>query len=757
MTTIERIETLASAVQAAPQRGFAGLVFDGFDLRTAMAIETDTRLLVQAFDIAQRAREMIWAEAFARQISTMDRGPFSRLRLASVLAAVGKCDEARGLVTEADATDELGRTVMGVLHAKTGQTDEAFKIFDTLPGGNNYHPAPIVLDVAQEILEQCEIACAMPFLQRLASNYPGHLLIRSLEMRCHLYAGDRDRVRDLAQLSDDALERAHPFDRRMFADAVAESLALSGWSNDVFDFARNEIAKDPEHWKLYFRAAVAARETAREREFSALIAGIPPHALDSAEALAVICRWHVDEGRREEGLPILEKLQVLSTPSFLDTRLYVAFEKCGLPLLGPVIAQAIHAYYYDCSAERFLACVTKLESLNCSASKNPYFWQTYLRCLVALGEEGRAETIYTALPRGLAEGEALGPFRMFFAAVHGRHKEAEDGWIKHIRATHHLCVNAPSSYPRIIQLKYAEVAGAVLLFTTLVNAGDYLDWFLAHYRAMGVNHFFIIDNGSTDGSIERLSKEFDVSLFSNRESFATAGFGVLWINHLLQQFGVGHWCFHVDVDEAFVFPGYGRGRSLQDLLLYCDQHGFRTVPSIELDMYPAQLDVRSNSNPFDSNCYFDVDYTTVRSELPPYIMVQGGVRKRLTKLGEAMQKSPLVRVTPDLRYVNCNHGTTHLPVSDVSGALLHYKFVGDAAARFEKALLRGEHFGGAISYRRLKSAVASSDQARGLLYPGSHRYNSPSTLEECGLIKSSALWEAFACNAGEGSRKVPAE
>ncbi len=37
-----------------------------------------------------------------------------------------------------------------------------------------------------------------------------------------------------------------------------------------------------------------------------------------------------------------------------------------------------------------------------------------------------------------------------------------------------------------------------------------LPWFLHYYRAMGVRHFLMVDNASTDGSTEYLRNQPDV-------------------------------------------------------------------------------------------------------------------------------------------------------------------------------------------------------------------------------------------------------
>ena len=40
-----------------------------------------------------------------------------------------------------------------------------------------------------------------------------------------------------------------------------------------------------------------------------------------------------------------------------------------------------------------------------------------------------------------------------------------------------------------------------------------LDDFLRHYRALGVDRFVVLDNGSTDGSVDLLARQPDVDLY----------------------------------------------------------------------------------------------------------------------------------------------------------------------------------------------------------------------------------------------------
>jgi hypothetical protein len=258
---------LSSIISAAPQRKFAGLVLDGVDVNAAIAAATDARELEQAAQIAQRSRERIWAERLARRRCEVEPTHASKLQLASILASAGQCDEAGTLLSEVSAqtSDTLYREVRGVLHAKAGQADQAMALFDTLPGrAENYHPAGIVLTTAQEMIEQCHAARTLALVVKLAEAYPEHLLVRSLNLQCHLLAGDFDKARELAQVPDSALKRASAFERRAFVEAVVDSLELPGWTNAVFDFVLEGIRKDPMHWGLYARAANAARVTSRE-------------------------------------------------------------------------------------------------------------------------------------------------------------------------------------------------------------------------------------------------------------------------------------------------------------------------------------------------------------------------------------------------------------------------------------------------------------------------------------------------------------
>ena len=118
-------------------------------------------------------------------------------------------------------------------------------------------------------------------------------------------------------------------------------------------------------------------------------------------------------------------------------------------------------------------------------------------------------------------------------------------------------------------------------FMVVWNESLRLDSTLRHYRQLGVNRFFIVDSGSTDGTLDYLAAASDVHAFSN-----SGDAGMASINALLDAFGAGHWTLTVDADEMFIYPHYEQ----LELPLFCrylDYVGSQAVPCVSLDMYAA--------------------------------------------------------------------------------------------------------------------------------------------------------------------------
>ena len=80
----------------------------------------------------------------------------------------------------------------------------------------------------------------------------------------------------------------------------------------------------------------------------------------------------------------------------------------------------------------------------------------------------------------------------------------------------------------------------LLLFCTQRSEGIRLPYFLDYYREMGIGHFFFVDHDSTDGSLDYLADQPDVSVWSMTASYKRARFGVDWLNCLARKYAHGH-------------------------------------------------------------------------------------------------------------------------------------------------------------------------------------------------------------------------
>ncbi len=305
---------------------------------------------------------------------------------------------------------------------------------------------------------------------------------------------------------------------------------------------------------------------------------------------------------------------------------------------------------------------------------------------------------------------------------------------------------------------------------------------LDHHRRIGVSRFLVVDNGSTDGSREFLLAQPDCHVFVTHNSFAESGHGVEWQNSLLDEYGMNHWCLVVDADEWFIYPGY-ESQPLPALAAHLGRSGAQGMFAFLLDMYgsgPIAESISDQASPFDASRYFDRDYAWRRrfipgSQRPPFPQydVIGGPRLRLlfpflyrhyyllesmwqvsyyiylltrrTPLPVTLRppptlpKIPFVHWLPGTRYQN-NHATTPIKLSDVTGVLLHFKFLPDFYVQVANEVKRKEHWNGASEYARY-SAKLRNNPSLSLHYAGSVAYESSHQLVRLGLLREDQGWE----------------
>jgi tetratricopeptide (TPR) repeat protein len=248
----------------------------------------------------------------------------------------------------------------------------------------------------------------------------------------------------------------------------------------------------------------------------------------------------------------------------------------------------------------------------------------------------------------------------------------------------------------------------ILCFIVVRNESLRLPYLLSYYRKKGVNRFFVVDNHSTDGTLSYLLQQPDVHVWHTPRSYAQSKWGVHWIEVLLQNYGVHHWCVLVDADELLYYPDC-ETKNLHQLCQELDQQNQQAMMTTLLDMYskaPLKDANYSVGQDFLEVCaYFDKRFYTAKA-------LQGGPEKNTTAYfgglrqrifgGDpnsfCLNKAPLVKYDFPVRLYEGFHWIGGVNMAAQTGCLLHFKYFSTFHQYAEQEAKRGEHWNGASEY-----------------------------------------------------------
>jgi hypothetical protein len=305
---------------------------------------------------------------------------------------------------------------------------------------------------------------------------------------------------------------------------------------------------------------------------------------------------------------------------------------------------------------------------------------------------------------------------------------------------------------RRVQDNTARIArGDVLLVVCLRNEKFRMPAFVDHYRRLGVDHFLVIDNGSTDGFQEWARGQQDISVWYTEASYKKARFGMLWCNDLLRRYGTGHWCVTVDPDELLVYPFY-ETRGLKALCQFLEDDRREVMHTLMLDAYSdrhVEYTVLGESDdPFEVCPFFDRDGYVQTTGWGRGSFVRGGARLRVhfrydVDHAPALNKAPLVKWRWYYHYRLSMHDLyprrLNLPHSpdevSVTGALFHFKLVASLTDKAREEMRRGEHFAGSREYARYLETSQNTFYKEGI----SSRFTGSRQLLQLGLM-SAGRW-----------------
>ncbi len=291
--------------------------------------------------------------------------------------------------------------------------------------------------------------------------------------------------------------------------------------------------------------------------------------------------------------------------------------------------------------------------------------------------------------------------------------------------------------------------GDILCFLCLRNEARRLPHFLAHHRALGVRHFLVVDNASTDGSGALLADQPDVSLWQTGASYKASRFGMDWLTWLMLRHGHGHWCLTLDADELLIYP-YWQTRPLPALTDWLDTQGRVSFGALTVDMYPegpvSQGQVAPQDDPLTHLAWFDAgNYQVQVQPRMRNLWIQGGARARAffadtPRRAPTLNKTPLVRWHWRYAYVNSTHALLPPRLNEVyatdggeltSGVILHTKFLPGITERSAEEKARGEHFADAAQYAAYYDRLTADPI---LHTPVSTRYTGWRQMEALGLM-----------------------
>lgn len=292
------------------------------------------------------------------------------------------------------------------------------------------------------------------------------------------------------------------------------------------------------------------------------------------------------------------------------------------------------------------------------------------------------------------------------------------------------------------------------LFVVARNESLRLPYFFKYYTQLGVDRFFLIDNNSTDNSINIALAQDNVHVFKINRSYKNHWD---WMEYFLNKYGENRWCMVVDVDELLYFP-YSEHLSLKQLIKYLCNNNFTALKSVLLDIHSsnsiAETEYRPGMNPIDICNYFDplIEICTGhyfdKKKWQYFILdsYYGGVRGKIFAKEERerfnMTKYSLFKNTKDTYLVQGMHGINGANIADVQGAVMHTKFLSDFSQRVFEEVVREEHFNNASEYKIYKDSILK-DKTLSLRNENSTQFTNTEQLVDLGVMKCSERYISF--------------
>lgn len=270
------------------------------------------------------------------------------------------------------------------------------------------------------------------------------------------------------------------------------------------------------------------------------------------------------------------------------------------------------------------------------------------------------------------------------------------------------------SYPELIEVGEAFASSQISVLQDIevkdsdviaicVEKNDIikLKKFIMHHRKLGIDKFVILDNCSTDGTIEWLLTQNDVVLLQTQIPYNTnrrEG----WINRIIAHYGCNRWYFIADSDEL-LFYNNCENKTIKDLIEYYKNLRIVRARAIMIDMYSnPEYYYNGNKEDYYEECiYFDKDtyYECKRDYLD---LVCGGPRERVFGETPWLTKYPLFYFRN--KDIECK-SHFFFPFkenidTECQLVLKHYKFQPGELEKYKDIVKKGNYYKGSKQYRQ---------------------------------------------------------
>ena len=290
-----------------------------------------------------------------------------------------------------------------------------------------------------------------------------------------------------------------------------------------------------------------------------------------------------------------------------------------------------------------------------------------------------------------------------------------------------------------------DQAGLVVLAR---DAAWFLPAFLAHHLALGVTHLVVVDNGSTDRTVDIARGFPNVTVLHN--PLPARRHEVRLRAMAAQRTYRGGWTMFADADEMAEGPG-----GLTPLLRHANAQGYTGVVGQMLDLcapgdqramagmdYPAAMAACDTytlegltRHPYHDTGEFGLHWFLKDSLCadPGVQLLSGGLRAAVFGERPFLSKHTLVRNVSGVQPMTHPHCAGGVNVADVTLCLRHYKLAGDWRAR-DRASVAASTWDHAEDARRLQAA---GDTAFELTPSAPRRWRGTGALLDGGFLYAS--------------------